>query len=77
MAHGTVGAVPPPALAVGGAAPWFHDAARRLRYRGRLADSRQPATATRHDLADALEDLAAGRPVRLPDAPAMGCSIVW
>ena len=53
------------------------DAERRLRYRGRLADSRQPSTATSHDLADALEDLAAGRPVRLPDAPAMGCSIVW
>jgi thiol-disulfide isomerase/thioredoxin len=50
---------------------------RRLRYRGRLGDSRQPSTATSHDLADALEDLVAGRPVRLADAPALGCSIVW
>jgi thiol-disulfide isomerase/thioredoxin len=50
---------------------------RRLRYRGRLADSRQPSTATSTDLGNALEDLVAGRPVSAADAPALGCSIVW
>jgi thiol-disulfide isomerase/thioredoxin len=53
------------------------DRRRRLRYRGRLADSRQPSTATSSDLGNALEDLVAGRPVGLADAPALGCSIVW
>jgi hypothetical protein len=53
------------------------DRKRRLRYRGRLTDSRQPSTATSNDLANALEDLVAGRVVRLADAPALGCSIVW
>ena len=53
------------------------DGQRRLRYRGRLADSRQPSTATSNDLGNALEDLVAGRSVRVPDAPALGCSIVW
>jgi thiol-disulfide isomerase/thioredoxin len=53
------------------------DGQRRLRYRGRIADSRQPSTATSHDLGNALEDLVAGRPVGMADAPALGCSIVW
>jgi peroxiredoxin len=53
------------------------DRERRLRYRGRLADSRDPARATRNFLADALEDLVARRPVQLPDTPPFGCSIVW
>jgi peroxiredoxin len=53
------------------------DPERRLRYRGRLADSRDPRRATRNFLADALEDLVARRPVQLPDTPPFGCSIVW
>jgi peroxiredoxin len=53
----------------------FHK--RRLRYRGRLTDSRQPSRATTNDLSNALEDLVVGRPVGLADTPAFGCSIVW
>jgi peroxiredoxin len=53
------------------------DRQRRLRYRGRLTDSRQPSRATTNDLSNALEDLVAGRPVGLADTPTFGCSIVW
>jgi thiol-disulfide isomerase/thioredoxin len=53
------------------------DQQRRLRYRGRLTDSRQPTRATTNHLSNALEDLLAGRPVGLADTPAYGCSIVW
>jgi peroxiredoxin len=53
------------------------DRERRLQYRGRLADSRDPTRATRTFLADALEDLVAQRPVQVPDTPPFGCSIVW
>jgi hypothetical protein len=53
------------------------DRQRRLRYRGRLTDSRQPSRATTNDLSNALADLVAERPVGLADTPAFGCSIVW
>lgn len=53
------------------------DLERRLRYRGRLADARQPSRATSNDLSNALEDLVAGRPIGLADTPPLGCSIVW
>jgi hypothetical protein len=53
------------------------DHERRLRYRGRPTDSRQPSRATTNDLSNALADLVAGRPVGLADTPAFGCSIVW
>ncbi|HEX4865404.1 MAG TPA: thioredoxin family protein [Acidimicrobiales bacterium] len=53
------------------------DRQRRLRYRGRLADSRQPSMATTNDLSNALDDLLAERGVALAETPAMGCSIVW
>jgi hypothetical protein len=33
--------------------------------------------AKRHDLQEALDDLLAGREVRLPETEAFGCSIVW
>ncbi|MGH2690284.1 MAG: thioredoxin family protein [Actinomycetota bacterium] len=52
-----------------------HD--RRVRYRGRLADSRRPETASRHDLREAVDDLVHGRAVRVPEATPFGCSIVW
>ena len=53
------------------------DAGRRLRYRGRITDSRNPSTATVHDLANAIEDLQAGREVAVPETQSIGCSIVW
>ena len=52
-----------------GAACTFHvfvlDGERRLRYEGRFDDSRIPERVTNHDLANALEDLIAGRDVRV------------
>jgi peroxiredoxin len=53
------------------------DRARRLRYQGRIEDGRDPAETKRRDLRDALEDLLAGREVRVPETPAFGCSIKW
>jgi hypothetical protein len=53
------------------------DHERRVRYRGRLADSRRPATATRHDLREAVDDLVHGHEVRVPETTPFGCAIVW
>ena len=53
------------------------DAERRLRYRGRITDSRNPASATTHDLTRAIEDLQSGRQVQEPNTQSIGCSIVW
>jgi peroxiredoxin len=62
-----------------GAACTFHvfvlDRGRRLRYEGRFDDSRIPERVTSHDLADALEDLAAGRDVRVATTRPFGCSL--
>jgi peroxiredoxin len=56
------------------------DAARRVRYRGRIDDQYEPngknrGTPTRHDLAEAIRELLAGKPIRVPAAPAFGCLI--
>jgi hypothetical protein len=57
-----------------------YDQKRKVVYRGRIDDRyvnlglERPA-ATRHDLDDALTELLAGRPVRQPAAPAVGCFI--
>ncbi len=57
---------------------YVFDAARKLRYHGRVDDNHKDLKAvTSHDLKNALEDLASGREVRVPFAPAMGCSIKW
>lgn len=57
---------------------YLFDAERRLRYHGRVDDNHQdPKAVKSHDLKNALDDLLAGRPVRTPEAPAMGCSIKW
>jgi peroxiredoxin len=53
------------------------DENRRLRYRGRIADSRRPETARRHDLREAVDDLVEGRAVRVPETAPFGCAIVW
>ena len=49
-------------------------------YHGRIdnryaALGKKRSTATQHDLLDALDDLAAGRPVRTSQTKAIGCSI--
>ncbi len=53
------------------------DKQRRLRYRGRLTDSRDPARATSRDLTNAVDDLMSGRPVAVAESQSIGCSIVW
>lgn len=56
---------------------FLFDEDRRLRYQGRIADSRIPEKATTSDLENALVDLLAGRPPRVPVTVPFGCSIVW
>ncbi len=53
------------------------DDSRRLRYRGRIDDSKDPTKVTTHDLRNALDDLLAGSDVRVPDTRPFGCSIKW
>ena len=53
------------------------DQDRRLRYQGRIADSRLPEKVTSPDLENALGDLRAGRQPRVPVTVPFGCSIVW
>lgn len=62
-----------------GATCTFHvfvlDRSRNLRYEGRFDDSRIPANVTSQDLADALDDLLAGRDVRVTNSRPFGCSL--
>jgi len=62
-----------------GATCTFHvfvlDRERRLRYQGRFDDARIPERVTSQDLAEALEDLLAGRAVRTPVTRPFGCSL--
>ena len=51
------------------------DRDRRLRYRGRIDDSRNPANVTTHDLRNALDDVLAGRAVRVSETAAFGCRL--
>lgn len=54
------------------------DHERELAYRGRLDDSwRDAATATQHDLRDAIEALLDGRRPSEQQHASMGCSIKW
>ena len=53
------------------------DKGRRLRYRGRIDDSKDPSSVKSQDLRNAFDDLLAGRPVRVPDTRPFGCSIKW
>lgn len=51
------------------------DRGRRLRYEGRFDDARVPKNITTTDLADALDDLLAGREVAVARTNAFGCSL--
>lgn len=54
------------------------DAARTLRYRGRLDDSpRNPAAVRHQEMKTAIEALLAGTPIPEPQHAAMGCSLKW
>ena len=53
------------------------DEERRLRYRGRIDDSRNPERVTVNDLPNAIKDLLVNKPVRVSETTPFGCSIVW
>jgi peroxiredoxin len=52
------------------------DRERRLRYKGRIDDTRDPSRATHSDLEDALADVVANRTVQVPETQPFGCAIV-
>lgn len=58
---------------------FLFDAQRKLRYVGRVDDSRYEdrASVTSPDARNAVEDLLAGRPVAKPTTTVMGCSTKW
>lgn len=49
----------------------------RLRYRGRIDDSRTGRRVEHHDLEDAIRDVLAQRPPRVAETEPFGCAIVW
>lgn len=53
------------------------DQERRVRYRGRIDDARVAERVTRRDLQEAVEDVLAGREVRVPETQPFGCAVVW
>jgi thiol-disulfide isomerase/thioredoxin len=53
------------------------DEQRRLRYQGRIADSRQASTVSVPYLAQAVDEILAGRQVAVANTEPYGCSIVW
>jgi peroxiredoxin len=57
---------------------FLFDRERILRYVGRMDNSpRDISKAETHELADAVDDLLAGRPVRTPVTEAIGCTVKW
>ena len=53
------------------------DRDRRLRYRGRIDDSRDPAKVERNDLGRAVDELLEYGSVSVPETQPFGCAIVW
>jgi hypothetical protein len=53
------------------------DEERKLRYKGRIDDSRNPERVTVSDLRNAIDDLLANRPLRVSETTPFGCSIIW
>ncbi len=56
---------------------FLFDAARKLRYVGRIDDSERPDYVTTHDLTDAIDQLLAGKEVTNPKTKVVGCSVKW
>jgi hypothetical protein len=48
-----------------------------VQYEGRIDDSRMGDRITSRDLENAIDDVLAGREVRVPQTEPFGCSIVW
>ncbi len=53
------------------------DEGRKLRYRGRIDDSRDSAKVTNRHVADAVDNLLAHKPLKVAETTPFGCSIVW
>lgn len=53
------------------------DEQRKLRYQGRVDDSKDPRNVKSHDLRNALDALLGGREPPQPITAAQGCSIKW
>ena len=53
------------------------DRDRKLRYRGRIDDSRKREWVEVSDLRNAVSELLDGRAVSTPETPPFGCAIVW
>ncbi|MGE5127667.1 MAG: redoxin family protein, partial [Betaproteobacteria bacterium] len=53
------------------------DAARKLRFAGRVDDNENPAKAKTQDARDAIEAVLAGRPVPVETTKVFGCSVKW
>jgi thiol-disulfide isomerase/thioredoxin len=53
------------------------DAARKLRYEGRVDNNPRPQYVTRQDARVALDELLAGKPVEVASTPSVGCSTKW
>ena len=57
---------------------FIFDAARRLRYRGRIDDVEKPTGVPKHhDTRNAIEALLQGKPVPVETTKVFGCSIKW
>src|SRR4051812_580031 len=57
---------------------YVFDQDRKLRYTGRMDDNpRNPGKETTHELRDALDDLLANRPVKVPLTNPIGCNVKW
>lgn len=60
--------------------PHFYvfDKSRKLVYTGRAIDTpRDHTQSTTHELADALEELVAGKPMSVPATNPIGCNVKW
>lgn len=53
------------------------DQERKVRYRGRVADSRQSSGITEPYVKHAVDDVLGGREVRVAETEPYGCSITW
>ena len=56
---------------------FIFDAARKLRYEGRVDNNPRPQYLTRQDARIAIDELLAGKPVEVASTPSVGCSTKW
>ena len=56
---------------------FIFDSDRKLRYRGRVDNNVRESLVTRREARDAIDSLLAGRPVKEPTTPSIGCSTKW